>query len=82
MIRRLIYRSLGVISPSEYYRKALTPPIGWGMTRSFHKVMFSAQEVLDLVSDCMSENVEHLTGLEHFENEFLELAEKRSREEQ
>jgi hypothetical protein len=43
------------------------------MTLSFHKVMFSAEEVLDILND-----VEH--NPEDFEHRFVELAEDRSRE--
>lgn len=41
-------------------------------TRSFWKVMFSAQEVLDLVTECDS--------LSEFERRFVEQSEERSRE--
>lgn len=41
-------------------------------TRSFWKVMFSAQEVLDLVTECDS--------LGEFERRFVDQAEERSRE--
>jgi hypothetical protein len=42
-----------------------------GRTLSFWKVMFSAQEVLDLAAECQ--------GLEDFETKFTDLAETRSR---
>ena len=41
-------------------------------TRSFWKVMFSAQEILDLVTECDS--------LGEFERRFIDQAEERSRE--
>ena len=44
------------------------------MTRSFHKVTFTAQEVLDLL--------EEIPNPEDFENRFIELAEERSRQPQ
>ena len=42
------------------------------MTLSFHKVMFSAEEVLDILQDCETDN-------ENFEDTFVALAEERSR---
>lgn len=41
------------------------------MTLSFHKVMFSAEEILDMAADCES--------LEEFKVAFLDHAEARSR---
>ena len=47
------------------------------MTLSFWKVMFSAQEVLDLLAECRQDG--DCGVLQDFESRFAELAEKRSR---
>jgi len=50
------------------------------MTLSFHKVMFSAHEVLDIIDDYV---IEHgmcpCDGWDELENDFLNRAEERSR---
>lgn len=47
------------------------------MTLSFWKVMFSAQEVLDLIAECKDDG--DCGVLQDFESRFCELAEIRSR---
>jgi len=50
------------------------------MTVSFTKVTFTAQEVLDLVSDCQGYHLDSAgTELDEFERKFIEQAEERSR---
>jgi hypothetical protein len=48
------------------------------VTLSFWKVMFSAQEVLDLIAEVRQD--EDCGGLQELENRFAGLAESRSRE--
>lgn len=51
-------------------------------TLSFHKVMFSADEVLDLIADIQEDHdieVCGCAGLEELEHAFIALAEERSR---